>query len=408
MELLQVDTLAQAREKLLHHAAGWVIQSQTLPFAQALGRTLAQDIYANEAVPGFPRSTVDGYAVLAADTAAAGDAIPVFLQLVGSVEMGRAAEKSLAAGQCIEVPTGGMLPPGADAVVMVEYTEPFGDGVAVGVSVARGENTVLPGEDMVPGQLLFSRSTVLAPQHIGALAGAGITQVPVYSQPAIAVISTGDEIQPPHAPLSPGQVHDINSAALAAQAAKTGYTVRQSVLLPDEEALLLQTVKDAMQSCDVVLVSGGSSQGKKDVTAKVLAQAAAPGVFTHGLALKPGKPTILAHDSASQTLLCGLPGHPVSALMVFELLFGWLLRSKTGAPAPQTIPAKISENLAGAPGKLCCVPVRLAGDCGHWQAQPVFGKSGLITTLCRADGYFLIAQNKEGILQGETVQVTLL
>lgn len=407
MELLNVDTLERAREKLLEHTAGWACGTETLCFEDAAGRVLARDITAPEDVPGFLRSTVDGYAVRACDTAAAGESIPAFLRLAGSVEMGQAAGIAISAGQCAQVPTGGMLPDGADAVVMVEYTEAFGDGVAVHAAAAAGENTVLPGEDIRAGQVLFARGTQLAPRHIGALAGAGAARCAVYMPLSIAIISTGDEVKAPSDVLAAGQVRDINTSALAALAQRHGFAVKHRALLNDDEQLLLAEVNAAMVNCDIVLVSGGSSQGEKDATARILDTAANPGVFTHGLALKPGKPTILAYDKPSETLLCGLPGHPVSAMMVFELLIAWFARAKTGAPEPPAIPARISVNLASSPGKLNCWPVRLAWEEGGWQAIPVFGKSGLITTLCAADGYLMVPRSREGVLEGEYVQVHL-
>lgn len=407
MRLLKVDELDAAREKLLRCLSSDTLKTARLPFDAACGRSLSEDVLSPVDVPSFDRSTVDGFAVRAADTAAAGESVPVLLELAGAVEMGRGADCEILPGQCAEVPTGGALPRGADAVVMLEYTEPFGSGIAVNAAVVSGENTVFAGEDMRRGDILLRRGTRLAPRHIGALAAAGVTEVSVYEPLRVEIISTGDEVRPPGCALEAGQVYDINSYALASWAQRSGFEVLKSSLLPDDEALLAETIRNAMGSCDIVLVSGGSSQGKKDLTAKVFDSVSSPGVFTHGLALKPGKPTILAFDEKSRTMLCGLPGHPVSAAMVFELLFSRLLKELTGAPEDITIPARLSVNLAASPGKLNCYPVRLEREAQGWKAIPVFGKSGLMRTLCDADGFFTLERGREGINAGETVMVQL-
>ncbi len=407
MQLLKVDSLEQARGKLLDCASRWELPTETLAFEKAYGRVLARDVFSPENVPSFNRSTVDGYALRSADTAAAGESIPSFLRRAGAVEMGRAAKCSVSPGECVEVPTGGMLPQGADAVIMLEYTEAFGEGIAIHSSVAPGENTVLAGEDIKAGDVLLTRGTRLLPRHIGALAAVGKTQIDVYCPLKLAIFSTGDEVKDPREKLEAGQVHDINSYSLAALSESSGFEVVRAGLLRDDEDLLREAVRASTADCDVVLVSGGSSQGTKDLTAKILDEIANPGVFTHGLAIKPGKPTILGADTQSRTILCGLPGHPVSAMMVFEMLFGWLYRQMTGVREKPAIPATLTVNLASSPGKLNCWPVRLDRDEDKWLAVPIFGKSGLITTLSGADGYFTVQRGKEGISAGETVMVNL-
>jgi len=400
--------MESAREKLLASVGNRLVREETVSLAEALGRIAARDIFAVEDIPAFRRSTVDGYAVLSKDTAAAGENVPVFLTLKGRVEMGCPADISIASGSCVEVPTGGTVPQGADAMAMVEYTEPFGpDGIALSQSVAYGENIVQPGEDAKPGDLLLRRGKQILPQDIGALAAAGITSVPVCALVRAAILSTGDELVPPEKNPGPGQIRDINSHALAALARKHGLTVTSTQVLPDDETLMEKAVRSAMESNDIVIVSGGSSKGKKDITRIVFDRLCAPGVFTHGIALKPGKPTILGYDEASRTLLAGLPGHPVSAMMVFELLIGWLLREVMGTAPPPAVPAKLTGNIASSPGKLTCWPCRLILTGESYQADPVFGKSGLITTLTQADGYFIAPREAEGLLSGQTVMVHL-
>jgi len=408
VEFLKVDSVEAAREKLLSSVKGWMLRQEVLPAEQTLGRVLAQDIFARGDIPSFRRSTVDGYAVLSKDTAAACDSVPVFLAVKGQVEMGLPALFTIGHGQCADVSTGGMLPDGADAVVMVEYTEEFGvDGVAVYGSVSHGENVVQVGEDAKAGELLLSRGKRILPQDIGVLAAAGVSDVAVCSPPLVTIISTGDEVIPPGETPKPGQVRDVNTGALTALAQKNGFKVVGTVVLPDDGTALDQALRTAMQTSGIVIVSGGSSQGKKDMTRTLIDRVANPGVYTHGLAVKPGKPTILGVDDASQTLLVGLPGHPVSAMMVFELLLGWLLREITGSGMPPAIPARISCNVACSPGKTTCWPVKLEWTGDGYEAHPIFGKSGLISTLAYADGYLAVDRGKEGLSAGQTVLVNM-
>lgn len=408
MELLKVDSVEHAAAKLLECASSWELACEFVPPGNALGRILYTNVYAPENIPAFNRSTVDGYAVVSKDTAAAGESLPVFLTIKGCVEMGEDAGFAIRSGECAEIPTGGMLPEGADAVVMVEYCELFGsDGVAICQGVAYGDNVVLAGDDARVGSLLLKRGKRLLAQDIGALAAAGITQVPVYAPLRLAIISTGDELVPPDITPATGQVRDINTYALKALAEKNGFAVVSSVVLPDNERELEKAVREAMLNSDIVAVSGGSSQGKKDATRKVLDKVSKPGVFTHGLAVKPGKPTILGYDLESKTLLAGLPGHPVSAMTVFELLFCRLFRELTGAARPHAIPAVLTCNVASSAGKLTCWPAALESDGYSYKAVPVFGKSGLITTLTKADGYFAVERGAEGLKAGETVMVHL-
>jgi len=342
------------------------------------------------------------------DTAAAGESIPVFLKIKGRIEMGEAADLEIVSGECALVPTGGMLPEGADAVVMVEYTEPFGEnGVALYDGVANGENTVQIGEDIRESELLLHRGKSLLPQDIGALASSGLVGIPVYARPRLTILSTGDELVSPTVQPQPGQIRDVNTYALCALAEKNGFSVVHSAVIPDQESVLEQAVRLAMTTSDIVAVSGGSSQGEKDATRAVLDRVSDSGVFTHGLAIRPGKPTILGYDKTTQTLLVGLPGHPVSAMMVFDLLLSWLVREITGSVQLPAVPARVSCNLASSPGRLTCWPVKLTWMGNEYEAEPIFGKSGLITTLTRADGYFTVSRDREGLSAGETVLVHL-
>jgi len=407
MKFLKVDTPEKAREKLLCYG-GHLLQTEHVSLQDALFRTLAQDICAPCDVPDFRRSTVDGYALGAKDTAAAGESIPAFLTRIGTVEMGTLVSDTLQSGTCMGVPTGGMVPKGADAVVMVEYTEPFGaDGVAVYQSVAAGENMVQVGDDIKSGETLLRRGRQLTAGDIGALAALGITQIPVYLPPKVSIFSTGDELISPHEEIGGGKVRDINTYALAAAAEKHDFAVIRKEVLIDDEALLKEKVRQAMQDSDIVFISGGSSQGEKDKTFEVIDTAATPGAFTHGLAVKPGKPTILGYDASTQTLLAGLPGHPAAAVLIFELLFAWLQKRLRGTAERLPILGTLTCNVSGGQGKLICQLCKLKQTETGYEAEPIFSKSGLITSLVSADGYFLIDRDTEGMEQGRNVWVHL-
>jgi molybdopterin molybdotransferase len=404
MKLLTVDTIDEARRKLLACARDLKIPVEQAPVTQARGRILARDIAASEDIPDFRRSTVDGYAVVSADTAGAGEAAPVFLSVAGTVEMGRAAGFSLGRGQCAYVPTGGMIPEGADAMVMAEHCEPFDEkSAAVYESAPAGGFVARIGEDAKKGAVLLRRGVKIRPAEMGALAAAGIAEVPVYAPLRIVIISTGDELVSPREKPRPGEVRDVNSWALAALAEQSGFRVAGSCTIKDDRPALENAVREALRSGDVVVLSGGSSQGVKDMTADIFAALARPGVFCHGMAIKPGKPTVLAFDRETGVILAGLPGHPVSALIVFKVLFSWLVQTLTGRSPPFPIPAKMSCNLAGSPGRTVYQPVKLRRTDKACIAEPVFGKAGMISTLTGSDGYVIIDLNREGLQKGEDV-----
>lgn len=408
MELFDVQTIEDAQREVIQSVGKAFLRTEPVPLNDALGRVLAEDIPCAFDVPGFTRSTMDGYAVRAKDTQGAGESIPAFLTVVGEVEMGKAAPVAIRPGECCYVPTGGMLPEGADAVVQVEYSEPFGKNkIAVYHAVSTGRNLILKGEDTKAGEPVLTRGTVLRAQDVGALASAGVTDVPVYEPLRIAVISTGDELTPPGEPLQPGKIYDINTYAVAGMAKSYGHVITSQQVVPDREDRLVAALKSAMKDSDIVCVSGGSSQGKKDMTKRLIDELSDPGVFTHGLAMKPGKPTILGYDSVSKTLLCGLPGHPVAAVYVLELVVLDALNELQGRDAPLTVYARMDQNIGCDAGKSNCFAVKLEETEEGCIAHPVLGKSGLISTMTESDGYLVTDRNKEGIKQGELIKVRL-
>ena len=406
MELLKVDTLETAREKLLAAVGENWIKTKNVPLNEALNGVLAEDIYGKIHIPDFRRSMVDGYAVIAKDTMGAGESLPVFLKVIGDVGMGEAAECVITPGTCAYVPTGGMIPDGADACVMVEYCEHFdSEEIAVYQATSVGRHVVDIGEDSKAGELLFKKGTKLRPQEIGALSAEGFTEVKIFAPVTISIISTGDELVAPGGTINKGQIYDINTTALQALSTKHGFEVVSTATVKDQYDLLKTAIVEAKENSDLVVVSGGSSKGKKDMTALLIDELANPGVFTHGLALKPGKPTILGADKESGTLMVGLPGHPVAAMAVFEMLLVWLKREQTCEAEKGKVPAVLSGNVPGAPGRQTLLFVELEQTEDGYVAKPIFGKSGLMSTMTRADGYTTIEMLQEGLKSGEKVWV---
>ena len=409
MKFLTVDTLEDAREKLIQHAFPRLTEVGQVPLEWAAGRVLATDIFAAEAIPDFRRSTVDGYAVRSQDTQGAGESIPVFLDVVEEIAIGSPARKKIMPGQCSYVPTGGMIPDGADAMVMIEYTELLDSTmVAVYEAASPGRGVVQIGEDATQGELLLTKGTMLTPKEIGVMASLGITEVTVYQPWRVTVISTGDELCRPGEDKGQCQIYDVNRYTVGVQAKQAGMDIVRGLTLKDEADTLEQALRTAMEQSDLVVLSGGSSQGKKDMTADLIEKVSSPGVWTHGIALKPGKPTIIGSDEKTETLFIGLPGHPVAAMMVFELLILWLQRHLQGRSQGMQIPAKLESNIPAAPGRATCQTVKLIADENGYIARPIHGKSGLMSTLTQADGYLILPVNQEGLKTGETVYVNLL
>ena len=382
-----------------------VIGTETVSLASAMGRVLAEDITATEYVPDFDRSTVDGYAVRARDTFGCTDAIPAILTQQGEVLMGQGADMTLKADHCVAVPTGGAVPEGADSVVMVEYTEDYGDGtIGILKSVAPGQNMIFRGDDVYPGKPILQKGRVLSSQDIGALAAIGRVQVPVVKQLTVGVISTGDELVPPEVTPGPGQVRDVNSPMLEAMLGAFGVRVINYGIVIDNEALLLEKVTKAVAECDAVLLSGGSSVGVKDAACRIIESMGS--LLLHGIAIKPGKPTILGKTGSKP--LVGLPGHPVAAYFITKLFVLPLLSQLIGRKQEQyTTTAKITESVSANHGRAqyhCC---RLERKDGQLYACPIRGKSGLITTLAGADGYFCIDRDCEGLPKFADIQVTI-
>lgn len=391
----EAEALLEARFK--GHTAG-----EEVPLADALGRTLFTDVSSREFVPDFDRSTVDGYAVHARDTFGCSESIPAILRLAGEVLMGRQADICLAPGSCVYVPTGGQLPPGADAMVMLEYAEDFGDGtIGIQRSVAPGTHMIFRGDDVKSGTLVYRRGHRIMPKDVGTLAAMGYGHVSVFCRPKVAVISTGDEIVPPET-VSPdiGWIRDVNGPMLASAVAASGGQPVPFGIVPDEPRAIKSALEEAAYRCDMTLISGGSSVGVKDAAADILSELGE--VLFHGLAIKPGKPS-LAADVCGRPVF-GLPGHPVAAYFIYSIFARPLIyKMMDSTPADRSVMARCASAISSNHGREECVPVRLENG----SALPIIVKSGLITTLSGADGFIRIPRDTEGIAQGEQVKVFL-
>jgi molybdopterin molybdotransferase len=348
--------------------------------------------------------------VLAVDTHGASDALPSYLQVMGEVPMGASAGFELRRGHCALIHTGGMLPGGADAVVMVENTQAVRQGeVEILRSLAEGENVIKAGEDVLAGQEVLPAGVRLRPAEIGGLMALGLTQLLVARQPRVGVISSGDELVSPYEQPSLGQVRDVNAYTLSALVERVGGVPLRFGIQPDRAAELLAVARQALQECDVVVITAGSSASTRDLTAQTIDSLGEPGVLVHGVNVRPGKPTILAVCAGKAVI--GLPGNPVSALVIASLFVTPVLEALLGVrrslPAPG-ITATLALNLPSQAGREDWVPVRLVASPKGYLAEPVFGKSNLIFTLARADGLIRIPADANGMPAGAVVEVVYL
>lgn len=407
-ELFTVVPPPVALRRLLN-ALPAAVQVETVDTPEALGRVLAEPLQSPVALPAFPRSTVDGYAVRAADTFGATEGLPAYLTIVGEVPMGRAPDFAVGSGQAALVHTGGMLAPGADAVVMVERTQKIDETtLEVLRAVAVGENVTQVGEDVQPGARLLEPGHILRPQDIGGLMALGITQVSVARRPRVAILSSGDEIVPPEREPGPGQVRDVNTYTVAGLVTRAGGLPLPQGILPDDFDALQAAAQRAFAQADVLVFSAGSSVSTRDLTADVINTLGQPGVLVHGLGVKPGKPTVLAVCGGKPVF--GLPGNPVSAMVVADLLLTpvlWCLQGATHPPQPCTAQARLTHNVASIAGREDYVQVKLFERQDELWAEPVWGKSSLIYTLVRADGLIKVPLDVGGFQAGEWVEVRL-
>jgi molybdopterin molybdotransferase len=392
-----------------------IFQTEKIELDQSLNRILADNVFSPVDLPPFSRSTVDGYAVKAADTLGASASMPTYLDIIGSIEMGVETELELKSGQAAAIPTGGMIPKGSDAVLMIEDTEKIEEKLIESFkSLAVGENIVQKAEDIAEGELLFKKGHKIMARDIGALAGLGITEFNVFKKAKVSVISTGDELIPAEAEAKIGQIRDINSYSISAYLNKIGAETKKVGIIEDKFESLKTALKNELDQ-ELVLISGGSSVGIKDMTIELLNSLGEPGVLLHGLSIKPGKPTILAVIEG--TIIIGLPGHPASAWTVNNVLTAEIVRVLNGEKAPAAlgrenqkylIEAELTRNLVSDKGREEYIPVKILKKDDKVFAEPLLAKSSLITNLAYGDALIKIPQNKEGIDKGELVKLTLI
>ena len=387
------------------------VGEETILIEDALHRVLSREIISLEDLPFFPRSSMDGYAVRAKDTFGASENLPAFLELGGEVIMGQVPAGAVTPGKAIRISTGGMMPEGADAVIMLEYCHALDDRtIEVTRTVSPLENVINPGDDFKKGALIFRRGYVLRPQDLGLLAGLGIQNVAAFKRPKVAIISTGDEIIPIGQIPEPGQVRDINSYTLSAFCTQAGASPVNLGLCRDIFSDLRAMVARGLETVDTLWISGGSSVGARDLTVKVLESFDDMELHVHGISISPGKPTIIAR--IGNKAVFGLPGHVASAMVVAEIFLNPFLSRLSGETGSLEdnhfyVQAELERNVESASGRDDYIRVKLDKRDGRYFADPIFGKSGLISTLVEAHGLVKIDRNTEGLYQGQLVDVML-
>ncbi len=408
-EILSVEN---ARELLLNALSPVLPQELDTDIDNTLHRILSRDIISPENLPGFARSTMDGFAVNSSDTFGAKEGSPAYLNVIAEIQMGENNFLDVRNGETAKIATGGMIPEGADAVIMFEHTNEISKNMLeVFKSVAPGENIIQTGEDCKKDQKILVRGHRIRPQDIGALAGLGVIKSWIYDKPTVAIIATGDEIVPASSPVTKGQVRDINSHSLAGLIDLHGGIAIQKGIFKDTYEVLQSAVNTSIQEADMVTITGGSSVGTKDLTEKIINSTGKPGVLFHGVSVKPGKPLIGGVVNGKPVF--GLPGHPAAIIVCFELFIKPVLRLLTGEidklnhSIKRTVTAKLSKNISSSAGREDHVRVKLAKKENVLWAVPVLGKSGLITTLVQADGTIVIPHQKPGLEQGTEVEVEL-
>jgi molybdopterin molybdotransferase len=404
-----LKTLEEVRRIEAERFSALRVGTEVVPSVEALGRVLAEDVRTPGPIPHFSRSVVDGYAVRAADTAGASQGLPAYVEMVGVVEMGQATDLSLGPGECAAIPTGGMLPEGADAAVMIEHTELLGETtVEVSRPVSPGQNVITRGEDIPAGETCLSPGARLRAGELALLATIGVTEVCVYRKPVVAIISTGDEVVPPDTQPGPAEVRDANSWGLAAMVSEAGGVARFEGIVKDVERSLAQAARAAYETADVVIISGGSSVGERDLAKQVLDELGEPGVLVHGVSLKPGKPTIIGLANGKPVF--GLPGHPLSAMVSFHRIVRPILRRLGGETdlIEPSVRARLSRKVPSESGRTEFVRVRLVETQDGLVAEPLFGKSAGLASLIAAKGLVEVPIGVEGVDEGAEVEVILL
>jgi molybdopterin molybdotransferase len=408
-EFLKLIPVQQALQILLSEIQVNVIPER-IKSLSSLGRVTAESIHSDLPLPPFPRSTVDGYAVRAADTFGASESLPAYLRVIGETMMGSSPGFAINPGEAGLIHTGGMLPESSNAVVMVEYTQPInGDNVEILRSVAVGENTINIGEDVQIGQEVIPSGVRIRPAEIGGLAALGILEIVVAKKPIVGIISSGDEVIPPDGKLHPGQVRDVNTYSLSALLDQKGAIPKRYGVFPDDEDSILAICSQALKECDMLVITAGSSASVRDLTASVINRLGSPGVLVHGVNIKPGKPTILA--ICNDKMVIGLPGNPVSALVIAGLFVVPAVESLLGLTEigfHPKIMARLTTNIPSQAGREDWVAARLNMNTDEYLVDPIFSKSNLIFSLVRANSMVRVPADATGLSAGDMVEVYLL
>jgi molybdopterin molybdotransferase len=414
-EFLKLTPPHEALNLMLQTLANRESEDEIVDVLDAVGRITAEEIRAPHALPTFSRSSMDGYAVRASDTYGASESMPGFLSLTGEVSMGVVADFALLPGQAAPIHTGGMLPRDADAVVMLEQTDISREGeIIILRSVAPGENVILLGEDVMEGQEVIPCGVEIRPVEVGGCMALGIRTIRVAKKPRIGIISSGDEIVPPELDPGPGQVRDINSYSLAALVTEKGGEPVLYGIVPDKLEMMKNTATRAITECQAVVFTAGSSASARDMTAEVIASIGSPGVIVHGVNIRPGKPTILGVCDGKAVI--GLPGNPVSAMVIANIFVVPLIRRLLGEKDERLnkfCQARLTLNIASQAGREDWIAVKLIHSTTNneedesWLAEPIFAKSNLIFSLVNADGMIRIPADVTGLEAGEDVKVFL-
>ena len=409
-EFLKLHSVEEAKSILWQHVEGYQIKGETIETVDACGRFLFASLISQEYLPAFSRSSMDGYAVQVKDTYGASDNLPNYLKLIDEVPMGQAPRFTLHIGEAALIHTGGMLPAGADAVVILEQAQVTGQQeLEVFKAVSSGENVILKGEDVKPGDVVIPAGKQLRPAEIGGLLALGHVRVQVAKKPRVAILSSGDEVIAPDQEPEIGQVRDINTGALSSLIRQAGGEVKTYPIIPDQREQMERIVRQAYIDADMVVITAGSSASTRDMTAEVIAGLGKPGILVHGINIKPGKPTILAVCDGKPVI--GLPGNPISALVIALFFVRPLLYRLQGLlqPLPEaSVKARLNVNLASLDKKENWIPVRLIKQGNAFEADPIFFKSNLIFQLSNADGLFKIPADINGLQAGTDVDVILL
>lgn len=398
MKFFKAVKMEEAAEILRDLATG-ISPTEKVKLMDSLNRVISEDIKSHLDLPSYDRSTVDGYAVISRECQIASETIPTLLEISGEVRMGEIYREKLQRGKAIYVPTGGMVPEGADSVVMIEYCDRLGEEVLVNRGTSQFQNMVKRGEEISAGEVVVHKGEKITPNHIGVLAAIGAGELEVYKKLSFSIISTGDEIISLDEEYSLGKIYDINSYAIEAYLREKNFDIKNSNLVKDDMEELKKTLERGISESDIILISGGSSVGTRDFTATVIEELGGE-ILVHGIEIKPGKPTIIAKCSGK--VIIGLPGHPQSAMNVLRFAV-----DSIAGEGGRKIYGKALENIAGEPGKAVFINVKISEKDGEIFVEPILSRSSMIRPMLESDGYIIIPDSSEGIYRGERVEVIL-